>query len=363
MPRAPTAATALMDDAQIHSATLSCRTCPLWEQCGGLHCKANLVGCEELCCGGSVFCTTVCPRHPSFLQQFSEVGGFDLLTVPQCIDHPIHLPQKIVPLIYHGSSRAQPFRSLFIALRLSDLIDFRRRSSRFRTRQQLCDAFSVESDSSIIVTGVDHDPAVEAIWELGSDRRRVFGEIAGLGVSCATTPNFSMILDVPRHDNLHAMQKIAIVYSEMSNCGLATALHVNGRTEFDFIRWGSFLRARPNIRAIAYEFITGSGLSIRMPKHAAWLNALQEHAGRPLICVMRGNPAALDLLSSSFDVIYIETTSFVKTVKRQASIRFGNSSLRWGTKEEGEVSTALENNFSEVRRSLATRYPRLGQRI
>jgi hypothetical protein len=351
-----------MDDVDRYPAALYCAICPLKDKCGGLHCKASPFGCEEFCCGKPSGCTTVCPANPQYLEQFSEVGGFDLHTIPSIPGPRIQVSQRVIPLIYHGSKREGRFAGRTVALRLADLIDFPRKSSRYFSRSALCDAFKIDDQSCIVLTGVDHDPSIERIWALGSDRVRVFREIADLGIACATTPNFSMVLDVPRADNLHAMQRIGIVCSEMSEAGLPAALHVNGRTDQDFVRWGELLRRWSHVNAISYEFITGGGLAGRIAKHTSWLNRLREHAGRPLICIVRGNPACLDLLESGYTLIYIETTSFVKTINRQAPVRLGNSKLRWSTNRRSsglDVSEALEANSAEVRGTLLARYPRL----
>jgi hypothetical protein len=53
----------------------------------------------------------------------------------------------------------------------------------------------------------------------------------------ATTPNYSLFVDRPRWDDLHAMKRIAIVHGEFLEAGMPGALHVNGRTDRDFERW------------------------------------------------------------------------------------------------------------------------------
>jgi len=359
-------AAALMDDSSRYPAALFCSVCPLRQECGGLHCKASPLACDEFCCGHPNGCTTVCPRNHSFLLQIAEVGGFDLKSLPHVVGPRVEVSRGIAPLIYHGSKRSGRLASDMISLRFSDLVHYGKRSSRFRSRADLCSAFRIDEGCKIIVTGVDHDPEIERIWGLHEHRSSVFRQIASLGVTCATTPNFSIILDVPRADNLHAMQRIGIVYNEMSEAGLPTALHINGRTDHDFVRWGEFLKDRPYIDAISYEFITGSGLMNRIQKHTFWLNSVLEAAGRPLKCIVRGNPNSLELLSDGYTPVYIETTSFVKAIKRQSCIRLGNSGLRWSRdwRTAGrDVSFALEMNSAEVARSLRLRHPSLANDI
>lgn len=358
MPSAVRSAAVLMDDADRYSPALYCGICCLKPECGGLHCKASPLSCDEFCCGGSEDCTIVCRSHPDFLEQISEVGGLSLTNLPHVSGPAVCLTRDIVPLIYHGSKRGSRFWSRHIALRLADLIDFERGRARYRTRDHLCDAFKIDPSCGILLTGVDHDPVIERIWRLEGRRPAVFRDLARIGIDCATTPNFSMILDVPRTDNLHSMKRIAIVYQEMCEAGLPTALHVNGRTERDFGRWGEFLAARPYIDALAYEFITGSGMSSRLPMHLSWLNKMISGLSRRVTFVVRGNPRCLDLLPSDCVPVYIETTSFVKTVKRQEPVRVGNRRTRWITAAHASSDLAgrLLINSSEVRSSLLTKY-------
>jgi len=363
MASASRATAAHWDDRDSYPAALYCAICPLYRLCGGIHCKASPLGCDEFCCGRKEGCTTVCRYNPDFLIQLAEVGGFDLDRLPHISGPRVQLANRIAPLVYHGSKRALRVSPGLVALRLADLIDFAGASSRYRSREQLCEAFRIDEAAKIILTGVDHDPVIEKVWKLGPKRPSVLRSLAGLGIECATTPNFSMVLDVPRSDNLHSMQRIGILYNEMCEAGLPTALHINGRTDRDFDRWGSFLADRPYVDAVSYEFITGAGLAGRIDKHLMWLNDLRTRIGRPLTCILRGNPTCLDYLDSGYAPVYIETTSFVKTVKRQISRRYGNWNLRWNTAKSSsttDLSSALGLNISEVHRSLSTRYTRLG---
>jgi hypothetical protein len=284
-----------------------------------------------------------------------------LANLPRVSGQPVCLAGEVVPLIYHGSRRQSKFWSRYIALRLADLIDFERGRARYRSRDHLCDAFKIDPTCGLILTGVDHDPVIERIWHLEARRPAIFRALSGLGIDCATTPNFSMILDVPRTDNLHSMKRIGILHNEMCEAGLPSALHVNGRTERDFERWGEFLEARPYINAVAYEFITGSGLSSRLPMHVHWLNKMIKGLSRQITLIARGNPKCLDLLPTDCVTVYIETTSFVKTVKRQVPLRSGNRRTRWVTAAQAPFDLAgiLAANSSEVRSSLLIRHPAL----
>src|SRR5690606_30898396 len=143
---------------------------------------------------------------------------------------PIALNGDIVELIYHGSRRQQALDAEVVALRLSDVVNFRAKTPKFASREALCEAFRLDPNCSIILTGVDHDSRIEPWWTLGSARPAIIQGLVALGVTLVTTPNFSLILDHPRTDDMHAMKRIAILFAEFLEHGMAAALHPNGRT-------------------------------------------------------------------------------------------------------------------------------------
>lgn len=130
-----------------------------------------------------------------------------------------------------------------------------------------------------------------------------------LGVKLVTTPNFSVALDHPRTDDLHAMKRIAITCAEFQNEGLACALHPNARTFRDFESWGQFIKNRKEIQVLAYEFITGTTCIGRKAFQMGRLAELSAQAGRDLDIIIRGDPSVIPYLRGHFrNVIYIETT-------------------------------------------------------
>ena len=86
--------------------------------------------------------------------------------------------------------------------------------------------FLIPEGAKIVVSGVDKDGPIERWWEL-KDRRPILAALKDLGIALITTPNYSVLTDVPRTDNLHAMKRILMAWTEMASAGLATALHVN----------------------------------------------------------------------------------------------------------------------------------------
>lgn len=163
-------------------------------------------------------------------------------------------------------------------------------------------------------------------------------------MTLVTTPNYSLFLDRPRWDDLHAMKRIAIVHNEFLSEGMPAALHVNGRTETDFRRWGAYVSVRPEITHLAYEFTTGTGWADRCELHAAWLAGLAAAAGRPLHLVIRGGVDVLPTLSAAFPrITMINTSIFMKTMMRRRAIPDGNSGLAWQY-----VPTAIEAPLDDL---------------
>jgi hypothetical protein len=131
---------------------------------------------------------------------------------------------------------------------------------------------------------------------------------------------------VPRHVDLHAMKRIGIVHWEFLAEGLPCALHVNGRAETDFRRWGAYIRARPEVTQIA---ATGTGRAPRRPFHTQWLINVGIAAGRPLDLIVRGGIEVLPSLAAAFNrVSVLETWSFMKTMNRQRLVLGDGGRLR-----------------------------------
>lgn len=348
----------LWDDATKYSAALGCSVCPIVDRCGGLHCEHPPFDCLDFCCGGKANCTTVCRNNIGFINQYAEANAFYLDRLPLVRSVAPDFSHKIVPMIYHGSKRKSPFSEEVACLRLYDLIDFKRGTSRFSNERELRTTFKLGQQTQIVLSGVDHDPKIEAIWRLGSRRASVFAELAKLPIIGVSTPNFSCVLDRPRTDDLHSIARIAQIFNEMAIAGLPVWLHPNARTAHDMERWWrEFISPRDDIHTIAYEFITGSGLINRMPEHCKWLNSLAKR--RDLSIVIRGNPLAIDLLSDFKNITYIESTSFVKATKRQWPQRIDNAKLIWQKNESEYIDQHLSTAHQEVKHLLMQKFDRL----
>ncbi|MER9440350.1 DUF4417 domain-containing protein [Mesorhizobium sp. M0340] len=237
------------------------------------------------------------------------------------------------------------------ALRLPDLVDFKLGRLHFETREALCRTYNIDSTADLVLTGVNHDHRIEPWWTLGEQRIAIIRAMKGLGIALVTTPNFSLLLDNPRTDDLHAIKRIAITFEEFQREGVACALHPNGRTYQDFERWSTFIAERSEIETLAYEFITGSGQKLRTQFHLDRLADLAKASGRELDIVVRGDPQVIPFLRQFYRrVIYIETNAFMKTLKRQRAERLDNNALRWlpaPTVVNETVDKLLSHNVEE----------------
>jgi hypothetical protein len=320
-------------NAELNMHSLGCAMCPERALCGGLQVSAPLFWCLDYCCGNPGDCGDkfVCPNNPHFVDRVREVRGFDLSTVERapCLAVP-RLPH-VIPMLFHGNSREKPLASPAAALPLSAMFNRRDGGLRHTTRDALCATYAIDPGTQIVLSGTDSDPSLERWWAFGREvRRKLIRGFRDLGTVLVTTPNYSLFIKQPRWDDMHSMKRIGIVHSEFLNEGLPAALHVNARTDMDFQRWTEYIVARPEVRVVAYEFTTGTGWAGRREIHARWLAELGRAAGRSLHLVVRGGIELLPELMAAFErVSVIETSAFMKTIKRQRAVPVGNRRLAW----------------------------------
>ena len=321
----------LWHDESRHTPSLGCMNCPERRECGALSIAAGLMSCLDLCCGRPNSCDKPCRNNADFALRVREVGGFSLDNVPRAnVLSAADLP-PVVTTLFHGKSRDDLLGPEAVALPLYAMFSRRNGALRFDSHEALCAAFGIMPGTPIILTGTDQDPPLERWWGFEGNRREIARGLKGLGIAISTTPNFSLFVDVPRHVDLHAMKRIALVHEEFLAEGLPAALHVNGRSDTDFRRWGVYIRARPEITHLAYEFTTGTGRAERRGQHAAWLARVAGDVERPLHLLIRGGIDLLPGLAPVFNrVTVLETWSFMKTMNRQrALLPRSSASLRW----------------------------------
>lgn len=344
----------LRDDASHHPLAFGCTQCPELGQCGGMHNGADMYDCDALCnCTDKTACDRVCRSNVKhFVQSVREVGSLKLDDVPRAAPVPVPALPRVIPCIEHRSRRNDRLQSDTIALPLYRVIDLQHGKLHVSSREQLAERFCISADAQIVLSGVEKDRYIERWWEL-KNRKELLQDLAKLDIGMITSPNYSVLTDVPRTDNLHAIKRIALTWAEMAAAGLPAALHVNARTEQDYRNWQAMVAEREEIAALAFEFATGCGHSERIDWHIEQLCKLAANVDRPLTLIMRGGSRKLHILAQHFSsVTLLETESFSKMRCRRRARIMGDK-LKWNpslTPEGAPLDELLAHNVALVRR-------------
>lgn len=310
------------------SMSMGCIDCPDLGICGGQTIDGAGFNCLDHCCGNPDSCHAVCPKAHRFADRVREVGGLDLSTPHADLLEPCTLPSYL-PLLFHGSALASTIATPAVAIPLYRFFD-RGADCRFDTRDSIVQSYKIDPSADIILSGVAQDHEVEDWWRLaGAGRVKAIANFRRLGIAMVTTPNFSLMVDRPRWDDMHSMRRIVLAYHELVSEGQAAALHVNGRTWNDFARWSEYVAAHPEVTHIAYEFTTGPKNPERMRQHALWLIELAQAAGRRLGLVLRGGPQVVGLLSQFYDISLIDSSPFEKAQHREVAWIDQEGQRRW----------------------------------
>lgn len=343
----------LWHDALINTPAIGCGSCPELGMCGGLRVATAFFDCLNFCCGTPGNCDRVCRSHPDFAARVREVATLSLDNVArtQTLLSPT-LPD-VVPVLYHGKRRNGALALDPVALPLYRMFDRRYGAPRFESHEAVCSEYRIQPGTRLLLTGTASDGPLERWWELGEvTRRRLIRNLRDVGVVLVTTPNYSVFSDQPRWSDMHAMKRIAITHQEFLDEGVPAALHVNGRTDTDFLRWGQYVAERSEITHLAYEFTTGTGWPSRREQHARWLAEVSAMAGRPLRLVVRGGAEVLPVLTKAFaHVTVLNTAIFMKTMMRRRAIRIHDAPLRWQlapTEADAPLDELLADNVAVV---------------
>lgn len=337
----------LLDDAARHASSLGCPTCLERDRCGGIHTDAGILDCHDLCaCADKTKCDMVCRFNPSlFVARMREVRGLGFDNAPRTRMNGVPQLPLVVPFVDHRYGRAAILDEPVVAISLYELVNMATGKVHVGSRAELAARFLIPEGVQIVVSGVDKDAPIERWWELKA-RPSILATLNALGISFITTPNYSVLTDVPRTDNLHAIKRILLTWTEMAAAGLPSALHVNGRTEHDYVRWGDLIAGRPEIEVLAFEFATGCGRGERIDWHVAQLCGLARRVGRPLAIIVRGGGRKLDILRQHFvQVSLIETEAFARTIRRRKAYVTEAGRLRWA-KVTTPVGAPIDDLFA-----------------
>ena len=346
----------LWDDPDRNPESLGCPTCLERDRCGGVHTDAGVVDCFDLCtCADKKKCDMVCRFNPSlFVARMREVGGLDFQNAPRTSANGVPMLPMVVPFVDHRYGRATTLDEPVVALSLYKLVNFATGKLRITSRAELAARFLIPEGAEVIVSGVDKDRPIERWWN-SNNRRALVSSLNELGIALVTTPNYSVLTDVPRTDNLHAMKRILLTWTEMAAAGLPTALHVNARTEHDYVRWGDLINERREIEILAFEFASGCGWGERIDWHVTQLCGLADRVGRPLAIVIRGGGRKLEELRQYFaHVTLVDTEAFARTIKRRRAYITEMGRLKWAkfpTPVGAPIDDLLAHNVSVVRAS------------
>lgn len=297
----------------------------------------------------------VCRFNPSlFVARMREVRGLSFDNAPRVPPRRIPAIPLVIPFVDHRYGRASTLDEPVVALSLYEIVNLATGAVHVSSPEEMAARFLIPKGATVILSGVDKDGPIERWWEL-KERPAILAALAKLGVVLVTSPNYSVLTDVPRTDNLHAMKRILLAWTEMAAAGLSAALHVNGRTEHDYARWTELIAQRPEIEVLAFEFATGGARGERINWHVDRLCALADHIDRPLSLVIRGGGRKLHELRRHFaQVSLIETDAFARTIRRRRAYLTDSGRLKWAkfpTPAGAPIDDLFAHNVAMVRSS------------
>jgi len=244
-----------------------------------------------------------------------EIRAFEFDDLP--LTEPLNYAElpHYVPVIYsNAANRRERLDAPFITVPLIQLINLDNGELRFQKREELADHFGFSADAKIIFSGVMEDVPLERYWYVRN--RELILALKKLEPILVTSPNFSSFCNAPRWDNMFNLKRIAICWNEFVAAGIPTALHMNARTPHDWQRWTKFIKERPDIRSISFEFATIKGS--RKPWYVRRLLELAKNVDRELQLVIRGGKRYISRLGKIYEnVTFLDTDAFMKATMRQ----------------------------------------------
>lgn len=303
-------------------ARLGCFSCNDQDVCGGIRPWAGVFSCRNYCCGTPGSCTKVCPKRPAdFVMRRREVDGWELDNVPRVgATASPDLPQS-TPVIYHQYKRDDLLKTPSVAIPMRVVLNSHSTRVQYANKTALLNRLRISSRAKLVLDFTGRDWRLENYWA-ERNASRLVEAIARLRPAWMIAPNYSVITDVPRWDNLHAIKRIALTWSELSAAGIPTALPVNARTERDWERWREFVQARPEVQAIAVELATGGRYAERREYMLARARELGLAAGGRLRLFLRGGRKSIPFFEDAFAAVHLlDTNPFMKSAHRQRVVR------------------------------------------
>ncbi len=348
-----------LKDVGTGTTMLGCADCLDFQICGGLHLPAGTFhSCMSHCtCTEEQRseCDVVCPRKPrDLVRRIREVVTFDLNNIPKT--NKLTLPNlpRYLPLVHGRSAAGKASHQDYLALPLSYALIGRGNQTRARTARELVARTGMHPRVGWVLSGTEDDRFVERFWGL-ANAGRIFEGMRKAGVVFATSPNFSLTNEVPRHDNLHAMKRIAWVWHQMQQAGIPTALHINGRTDRDFERWAEFANQRQAVKAVAFEFLTGALPRLDQERYVGRLQHFAAKVGRKLHLVLRGPSTLVAQLRPHFaGVTFVDSSAYQRAVHRRQAFLDERGQVRYEpvlTQRRSQVAALFAHNDHVMRKT------------
>lgn len=301
--------------------SLGCLTCLDKDDCGGNQSSPGIYDCGIFCqCEDTSVCTNVCPKNPAFLSRVHEIRGWKLDNIPR--SRMMQYPELllVIPVIYHKYKRVKNLSVESVAVPLKDLFSHSTGEIKFNSKKEVAEKFRFNENAKLIIVGIDTDPDIESYWTHRRSTNLAEG-IARLQPDLVLSPNYSLPADVPRQDNLYNIKRIAIAWHELVSAGIPTSLHINARTDADWKKWTEFVKQREEIQYLSFEFATGGAIREQGNYYAHKLIEMAKSVDRDLNLVIKGGKRYIQNLHNAFsNVVFLDSTSFMRSVKRRAMI-------------------------------------------
>lgn len=329
--------------------SLGCINCLDKDDCGGNHSSPGIFDCEIFCqCEDSSVCPVVCPNNDSYISNIHDIRGWKLDNISRSKVIPYPELPLVVPYIYHKYIRSENLSVETVAVPLKELFSQNTGEIKFHSKKALAEKFRFDERAKLIIVGIDDDPFIESYW---THRRatELPESIARLQPDLIMSPNYSLPSDVPRQDNLHSIKRIAIIWNEFVLAGIPTSLHINARTDKDWERWTKFIKEREEIKYISFEYATGGAINEQGNYYTNELIKLAKSIDRELSIIVKGGKRYVKKLFNAYDnFVFLDSTSFMKTVKRRSLIWQPGDKMtdrRCKTEKDEPLDFLLERNI------------------
>ena len=325
------------------SIGLGCQRCAFLSVCGGTTAGFD---CLTECCNSPRTCRIACPKSLQLGALIADGGGWDRTNAEVRQNRVPTLPLYI-PMIQHPYGRLREIAEPLVAIPLKSVVAILRHIPGI-TSEEFRRAFLISKTAKVIVVSVAKDPFLEGFWRnMGAENFP--NRLQKLDLEHITSPNFSFSQNLPRTESLTNRSRIVKSSEQLSAAGLSVIPHLNATNANDWMFWTSFLREHREISVVAKEFQTGLKIKEVARHHVQRLDILQNDIGRKLTVLAIGGRGVIDELSLLSSVSIIDSTPFMKAIKRHVLLPGKNEFELLRGKH---IDFHLRSNISEYRKRL-----------